>query len=117
MTQRLAPWRRIAIALARGILLQPSGDMKWTANVRVFGVTPQEAQTFNLIAFTADSEADAARFAAEASARRVYGEEGSASFVNHTDAPLYMASIGYYDGRGVTRGRSVEILIHPVTDK
>ena len=117
MTQRLAPWQRINIALARGILLQPSGNMKWTASVTVFGVTPQQAQTFNLIDFAADSEADAARFAAEASARRVYGEEGSASFVNHTDAPLYMASIGYYDGHGVTRGRTISILLHRVIAK
>ena len=111
--------------MARGLLLQPSGNMKWTANVTVFGVTPQEIQTFNLIDFAADSETDAARFAAEASAKRVYGEEGSSSFVNHShaDASLYMASIGYYDVRhgSVTRGRSIEILIcrytHPVTGK
>ena len=128
MTQRLAPWQRINIALARGILLQPSGNMKWTASVTVFGVTPQQAQTFNLIDFAADSEADAARFAAEASAKRIYGDEGSSgfinnikTFINNTEAPLYIASIGYYDGRGVTRGRSISILIrrytHPVTGK
>ena len=87
--------------------------MKWTANVTVFSITPQERQTFNLIDFAADSEPDAARFAAEAGAKRVYGEEGSVSFVNSIDAPLYMASIGYYDRHGVTRGRSIQILIRP----
>ena len=117
MTQRLPPWRRINIALARGLLLQPSGNMKWTANVTVFGVTPQQAQTFNLINFAADNEADAARLAAEASAKRVYGDEGSVSFVNATDTSLYTASIGYYDGRGVTRGRSISMLIHSMTGK
>lgn len=109
------------VAMARGLLLKPSGQMKWTAHVKVFGVTPQETQTFNLIGFDADSEGDAAQFAAEASAKRLYGDEGTRSFVNPTDSPLYMASIGYYDGHGVTRGRSIEMLIlryrHPVTGK
>lgn len=95
--------------------------MRWTAHVTVFGVTPQETQNFNIIGFAADSEADAARSATEMSAKRIYGDEGSASFVQAIDAPLYRASIGYYDGRGVTRGRSIELLLirytHPVTGK
>lgn len=115
----IAPWRRIMIAMARGVLLKPSGTMKWIANVTVFSTTPLTGQQFNLIDFAADSEIDAARFAAEASAKRVYGNEGSVSFVNQTNGPLYMATIGFYDGHGITRGRSVEILIrryeHPVT--
>lgn len=120
MIQRLAPWQRINIALARGILLKASGSMKWTAHITVFGVTPQETQKFNFVT-DADSEADAAGAAALGSAKRVYGEEGTSSFINATNAPLYMASIGYYDGRGVTRGRSIEMLLtrytHPVTGK
>lgn len=92
--------------------------MKWSAHVTVFGAAPQETQKFSWMG-DADSESDAARFAAEASAKRVYGDEGTMSFVNETHKPLYMASIGYYDGRGVTRGRSIEMLIlrygHPVT--
>lgn len=121
MTARLAPWQRINIAIARGILLAPSGNMRWTAHVTVFGAHPRETQTFNIIGFAADSEADAARAATEMSAKRVYGAEGSASFINEANAPLYRASIGYYDGRGVTRGRSIELLLirytHPVTGK
>ena len=95
--------------------------MKWTAHVKVFGITPQQTQNFNIIGFDANSEMDAARAATEMSAKRIYGTEGSASFVNELDAPLYRASIGYYDGRGVTRGRSIELLLirytHPVTGK
>lgn len=119
--QRLAPWQRIMVAMARGLLLKPSGQMKWTAHVEVFGVTPQESQMFDLIGFDADSESDAAQVAAEASAIRVYGIEGTRSKVDVTHSPLYIASIGYYDGKGVTRGRSIEMLIlryrHPVTGK
>lgn len=111
---------RINAALRYGITLRPSGEMKWTAHVDTYTVRKQDSQSFNLIGFDADSEADAARFAAEASAKRLYGEQGVASFIHINDAPLYRASIGYYHN-GVTMGSTISILIlrytHPVTGK
>lgn len=121
MTHRFAPWQRIVIAMARGILLKPSGKMKWTAHVTALAARPQEVETFNLISYDADSEADAARWASDAAAKRLYGDAGTTTFMETTDAPLYVTSIGLYEGRGVTRGRGLKILIlpysHPVTGK
>lgn len=90
--------------------------MQWTAHVETRAARPQDCQTFDLIAFDADSEADAARLAAEASAKRLYGEQGVAAFIDRLRAPLYVASIGYHHN-GVTKGSSLSILILPYSGK
>jgi hypothetical protein len=100
------------IALARGITLKASGKMKWTANINVHGATPEESSVYSLCPIPADSESDAARYAALTVARAMFGAEGDASYVNQTAKPgVYMATVGVYIGQGVTRGQSAKILI------
>jgi hypothetical protein len=108
---RLAPWQRINIALARGILLKASGTMKWTANIQVFGVTPDDGSPLSIFPIEADTEIDAARSAAKSTALALFGREGEAGFVNQTEPHLYMATVGVYFGGGIGRGRSAQILI------
>lgn len=85
--------------------------MKWTAHVTALAARPRDAQEFNIIGFAADSEGDAARIASNISAKRLYGDEGITTFIETKHAPLYITSIGLYDGKGVTRGRSLRILL------
>lgn len=84
--------------------------MKWTANVELRSPTLRHSDVFNLIDFPADSEADAARFAAEASAQRVYGLKGGAGKIEAKHAPLYVAAIGVWDNLTL-RGCTASILI------
>lgn len=84
--------------------------MQWTANVELRSPTLRHSDVFNLIAFAADSEADAARFAAEASAKKVYGDNGAAGAINCLHAPLYRAAIGVRDNFTL-RGCTASILI------
>lgn len=108
----IEPWRRNMIAMAHGIILKPSGKMKWIANVTVFSVTPKAGQMFSVFPLEADCAIDAARSAASLAAQRVYGQMGSAGFVNQTEAPyIFMATIGLSDMRGVVKGQSAEIMI------
>jgi hypothetical protein len=108
---RLAPWQRINIAMARGVLLKASGTMKWTANVDVHGVTPQDSAFYSLFPIEADSATDAARSAAQSIASALYGSWASPSFINEIEPQLFMANVGVYQGGGVTAGRSLRILI------
>jgi hypothetical protein len=108
----LAPWQRNMVALACGITLKASGKMKWTANVDVHGVKPQDSTIFGIFPIEADSEIDAARLAAKSAAEALFGKEGEAGFINQTDlSHVYMATVGVYFGGGLSRGRSAQILI------
>ena len=107
----LAPWRRNIVALALGVTLKASGTMKWTANVQVFGVTPEDGSPLSIFPIEADSESDAARSAAKSTALALFGKHGEAGFVNQNDPHLYMATVGVYAGGGLSRGRSAQILI------
>jgi hypothetical protein len=109
---RLAPWQRNVIALARGITLKASGKMKWVANIEVHGVRPEDSSVYSLCPIPADSESDAARYAALTVAQAMFGTDGDASYVNQTAKPgVYMATVGVYVGHGVTHGQSAEILV------
>jgi hypothetical protein len=99
------------IALARGILLKPSGKMKWTANCVVLGPTPQASEDIGLVAFDADTEFDAARFAAQQIAKAKFGKYGEAGFVHPHKPPVYLATIGEFEGYSAMRGVSLSILI------
>jgi hypothetical protein len=108
---RLAPWQRNMIALARGITLKASGKMKWTANVDVHGATPQDSTVFGVFPIEADNEIDAARNAARSVAEALYGSGAIEGFINQIEPHLYAATVGVYVGGGLTRGRSAQILI------
>jgi hypothetical protein len=104
------------IALAHGITLKASGKMKWTANVDVYGVTPEDSTVYSLCPIEADSESDAARFAAKSVAEAIYGTPSAeAGFVNQSPpeagSTVYMAHVGLYQGNGSSAGRSLRILI------
>jgi hypothetical protein len=108
----LAPWQRNVIALARGITLKASGQMKWSANVNVHGVTPEDSSIYSVNAIDADSESDAAREVANTVAQAMFGAEGVASFINQTAMQgVYMATVGVYVGHGVTRGQDARIVL------
>jgi len=91
--------------------MKASGNMKWTANVDVHGVTPQDNTCFGIFPIEADSESDAARSAAKSTALALFGKHGEAGFVNQSEPHLYMATVGVYAGGGLSRGRSAQILI------
>jgi hypothetical protein len=100
------------IALARGITLKASGRMKWVANINVHGATPEASSVYSLCPIPADSESDAARYAALTVSQAMFGKAGDASYVNQTAKPgVYMATVGVYMGNGVTHGQSAEILV------
>ena len=107
----LAPWQRNVIALARGITLKASGQMKWIANINVHGVTPENGAPLSIFPILADSQIDAARAAATSAAKAFFGPAGEAGFVNQTEPNLFMATIGVYAGGGLTRGRSAQVAI------
>lgn len=117
MTTRLAPWQRNVIALARGILLRPSGKMKWIANIRVLAAKGSEREDWGVYPIEADSEIDAARSGAMSVAKALYGAEAQVGFVNPTDPPLYMATVGLYQGEGVTKGKSLSVLVREYNGK
>jgi hypothetical protein len=109
---RLAPWQRNMIALARGVTLKASGKMKWTANVDVSGVTPEDSTIYSLHPIEADREIDAATAAALSVGAALFGSKAQVGFVNLQNTPsVYAATVGEYQGAGVTRGRSLRILI------
>ena len=85
--------------------------MKWTANVQVFGVTPEDGSPLSIFPIEADSGIDAARSAANSTALALFGEGGQSGFVNQVEPDLYMATVGVYAGGGLSRGRSAQILI------
>ena len=90
--------------------------MNWIANVFVNDI--RYGETFNIFPFPADSEADAARWAADAAAKKLFGEYGQSTFVNQiADQPLYKANVGLYQGAGVTKGKSLSILIRKWSGK
>jgi hypothetical protein len=106
------------IALACGITLKASGKMKWIANVEVHGATPEESTLYSICPIEGDSESDAARYAAKNVAEAIYGPSAEPSFINQVNlfAPArephaYMAHVGLYQGKGVTAGRSLRIVI------
>jgi hypothetical protein len=109
----LAPWQRNVIALARGITLKASGQMKWSANIEVHGVTPQDSTIYSLFPIEADDQYQAARSAALSVAKAIYGPRGDAawSFERREGDNFYVINIGLYEGAGVTRGRSCEVLV------
>jgi hypothetical protein len=110
---RLAPWQRNMIALARGITLKASGKMKWTANIDIHGVTPEDSTVFGVFPIEADDQYQAARSAALSVAKAIYGPRGDVawSFERKEGENFYVISIGTYEGQGVTRGRSCDILV------
>ena len=85
--------------------------MKWTANIDVQGATPKDSTVYSICPLEADSESDAARVAATNVARALYGVVAEPSFVNDIGSHVYMANVGVYVGEGVTRGKSLRILI------
>jgi hypothetical protein len=108
----LAPWQRNVIALARGITLKASGKMKWTANVDVSGITPEDSTIYSLCPIEADREVDAATAAALSVGMALFGSKAQVGFVNQQNTPsVYAATVGEYQGAGVTQGRSLRILI------
>jgi hypothetical protein len=109
--QRLAPWQRNMIALARGITLKASGRMKWIANVDVLAATTQEAANYSMFPIEADFEMEAAQSAALSVAKELYGETAQVGFVTPKDAGFYHATCGLYQGHGLTKGRSLSIEI------
>jgi hypothetical protein len=110
--ERLAPWQRNMIALAHGILLKASGNMKWMANVDVLAARAEDAFNYSLFPIEADLEMEAAQEAARSVARALYGDDGEIGFVAPSiDPNRYVATCGLYQGNGLTRGRSLAIHI------
>jgi hypothetical protein len=109
--KRLAPWQRNMIALAHGVILKPSGQMKWIANIVVEAPTPESSTDYGLFPIEADSEGDAARSAAYTIAKELYGEHASVGFMQSDGENFFRASIGTYVGGGIIQGTSLSILI------
>lgn len=101
------------IALARGLLLKPSGKMKWIANVDVHAAEAEDTDCFSLFPIEADDEYQAARTAAGVVARALYGPSGevSWSFDSREKDGGWIMNVGVYQGRGVTRGGSVTVKV------
>jgi hypothetical protein len=108
--KRFAPWQRNMIALAHGILLRASGNMKWMANIDVLAAAPNDAEVYSLFPIEADLEMEAAQLAALSVAKALYGDKAEIGFVAPQSEPkLYTATCGLYQGNGLTRGRSLSI--------
>lgn len=113
MDNRLAPWQRNMIALTHGITLKPSGKMKWVANIDVLAAEAQDTNCFSIFPIDADSEIDAARAAALNIAKVLFGEEADIGFVAPCpEKNLYVVTCGLYQGHGLTRGKSLSVLVH-----
>lgn len=83
--------------------------MKWLANIFVDDI--RHGDMYSYFPFPADNSYEAAYDVAKAMAKRLYGEQGEVSFVNQTKDGLFKACIGVYQGAGVTKGRSLSILL------
>ena len=100
------------IALSRGVILKPSGKMKWIANVVVEMPRPIARADYSLFPIEADSEGDAARNAVQSVAKVLYGEHASVGFMNAVEGDnFFRANIGEYIGGGIIKGTSLSILI------
>ena len=107
----LSAFERIRAAVKFGLIIKPSGNMRWIANVTVLYTFPSQYRDMNLFPIPADSEIDAARWAAEKCAVVLYKNNPNVSCVQPVEGNnLFKASIGDYHN-GVTRGCSLSILI------
>ena len=85
--------------------------MKWLANVTVLGDEVPGGRRFAIWPIPADYEMEAAMSAANNVATELFGVDGRTGFINSQGDQTYMATIGVYQGFGLTRGRSLSILV------
>jgi hypothetical protein len=83
--------------------------MKYTADIYHMTAQPIVGANCSITPIEADNEAAAAREAAEFAAE-VYAK-GSVGFVSSRGHGLFLATIGVYQGGGLTRGHSVSIKV------
>jgi hypothetical protein len=84
--------------------------MKYTTDVYHLTPGPMERNNFAVTPVEAANEAEAAWQAAQIAAEQVY-EKGSVGFVNARGHGLFMATIGEYQGGGLTHGHSISIKV------
>lgn len=91
--------------------------MKFTANVDHESARPHEADHFCTVPIEGDGAFDAARTVANLAARRRYGDDGEAAYVEQVDRMRFRAAIGVFhavEGQGVVKGVTVNIRLFPV---
>ena len=92
--------------------------MQWMANVLVLGEELPGGRRFAIWPIDADSEGDAASFAARQVAKELYGPEGEVGFVAPQVEPgQYIVTSGLYQGNGLTRGRSLTIKVEQIGEE
>jgi hypothetical protein len=84
----LAPWQRIALALARGIRVQ-GRTARYVCEVRHLTPVPHDPAWTQTITVTADSELAAAREVAALVARQFY-PHGQAGFISENQKPPFL---------------------------
>ena len=86
--------------------------MRYIANVTKLAATPQGSEFMSLFPLEAKNEMEAARLAAEGSAKAIYGFDGA--FIGAVQPQegdnLFLATVGGYR-HGVVTGRTLSILI------
>lgn len=91
--------------------MKPSETRKWIANTTVLMTMPTRTASHNFPIILGDSEADAARTAANLAAQMFYRRNDVQSgFLVEIEPHKFVATIGTYDN-GVTQGHSVTITL------
>lgn len=86
----------------------------WTAKIEILSTTPPSQRDIRLFPIEAVSIHDAARFAANQCALRLFGQNGQSGFLSNIeeDEPgAFLVTIGEWMGGGIQRGVTLKIIL------